>query len=172
MTILVGALAASFLRRELADPEHLTIFRAVVAEAETIDENNLYYLERGDGHDFCSISVLAHDAALDPYPTRSIMLNGLLERPRAGIEIAETYIGFSDSMNEAVRQRILAGEYSGKPLSAVIDTTIGEHDPILGEPYSRDMFGENQVVMDLPASYAQYRNLALAIEALTSSDPS
>lgn len=172
MTILVGALAANFLRRELADPEQLTIFRAVVAEVETVSENNLYYLERGDGHDFCSISVLAHDDALDAYPKNSIMLNGLLERTRAGIEIAETYIGFGDNMSEAVRQRILAGEYTGKPLSAVIGTAIGSHDPILGEPYSRDMFGESQVVMDLAASYTQYRNLALAIEALTSSDPS
>lgn len=172
MTILVGALAASFLRRELADAEQLTIFRAVAAEVEIINENNLYYLERGDGHDFCSISVLAHDDALDAYPKRSIMLNGLLERTRAGIEIAETHIGFGNNMSEAVRQRILAGEYSGKPLSAVIGTTIGGHDPILGEPYAREMFGEDQVVMDLPASYAEYRNLSLAIEALTAPEPS
>ena len=172
MTILVGALAANFLRRELADPEQLTIFRAVVAEVETVSENNLYYLDRGEGHDYCSISVLAHDDTLDAYPKNSIMLNGLLERTRAGIEIAETYISFGDNMSEAIKQRILSGEYVGKPLSAVIGTAFGDCDPILGEPYAREMFGENQVVMEFPATYAEYPKLSLALEALTSSEPS
>ena len=167
--IVVGALATALIRRESRSyPDALEALRAAAEQALSDDGNKIYYLRDDPSGAACSIMVLVHDDALDAYPGHALMISGMIE-DRAGMTITEDHISYGSALPATILQDVLAGRNDGRVLSEVIGSRFGDHDPVLGNAYSREDFGTHCPAIDFAPSFSRHESLDLAIGSLTSS---
>lgn len=158
----VGMLAATLLKRQARiSPEKLEL-SLLMAEDVTLGGNTNFHIKYEGAKGRPHIDI---EFDLEEGEEGVPKLMGTLEL-MPGLDLYEDQIVMGEEMPAMIRQRALSGHYTGKRLSALIGTRVGEHDPVMGEPKTGAIFAEDIIYLGIEERMVDWAILRPELESL------
>lgn len=160
--LLVGALAASLLKRQARiSPEKLEL-SLLMAEDVSLGGNTNFHIKYEGAAGVPHIDI---EFDLEEGEPGLPKLMGSLEL-MPGLNLYEDQIVMGEDMPAMIRTKALAGYYNGKTLSSLIGTRVGSHDPIMKEPKTGAIFAEDLIYLAVDEQMTNWADLKPELEII------
>jgi len=160
--LLVGALAASLLKRQARiSPEKLEL-SLLMAEDVSLGGNTNFHIKYEGA---VGVPLIDIEFDLQEGEKGVPKLMGSLEL-MPGLNLYENEIVMGEDMPAMIRTKALAGYYTGQHLSALIGTRVGSHDPVMREPKTITVLAEDLIYLEVDEQMIDWKILKPELESI------